>query len=72
MEHEYLTAEQRRTLRELFDNASPVELLYAVAGIIRNDVADFAVADDAATHIHQAIYLLKGKGKQCKTNGNGS
>lgn len=55
----HLTPEQRVQIAELFRSCNMSELLLSVAGIVRNNVADFATADDAAKLITAAARMVR-------------
>ena len=59
----HLTPAQRQALRELFDDADTKELLQAIAGIVRHDVADCETAENAADAIVFAARMIKWSGK---------
>ena len=55
----HLTPEQRVQLAELFSSCDMSELLLSVAGLVRNNVADFATADNAAKLITDAARMVR-------------
>ena len=55
----HLTPAQRQALRALFSDADAKELLHSIAGIILNDVQDFATAEAASKAITAAARMIK-------------
>lgn len=62
-QRQHLTPKQRQAFADLFGQCDLVEALLCVQGIVRHNVENFALADDAANLITKAANLIAKEGE---------